>query len=282
MPFSIKRCIELPATLYAPIKRVRKQNKRIRKIRRLYPGNHLSCPLCKHTFGGFMPFTNPYPISITADIVSGQSIEHHSCPYCYCTDRERKLYFYFQQREGFFLNKRVLHFAPEQGLYNFLAHSNCNEYITADLYPEGYKIYAKTIQKIDICNITYPEGYFDIVLCNHVLEHIPDDKAAIREIFRVLKPEGIAILLVPMSAKLKETYENPAKVTEEDRATEFGQTDHVRIYAEADYIRRIASTGFEVEITDAKLTPEEIIKYGINAREKIYIARKPRTIATAQ
>lgn len=239
-----------------------------------YPGNMFSCPFCHKQFGKFIPYVNRYEISVRADIISGQTIAAHSCPYCLSGDRERMLYFFIQQRKGLLTSKAILHFAPERNVYSLISSADYKEYICADLNPENYCYPAKQIKKIDVTNIDYPDESFDIVVCNHVLEHIPDDKRAMREIFRVLKQSGVAILLVPIGGKLANTYEDTSKLTEEERSEAFGQLDHVRIYAESDYMERLQSAGFEVEANKVRMSAEEIMKYGINSKEKLYICIK--------
>lgn len=240
----------------------------------MHQGKTYSCPFCTHSYGRFIPYTNPYRISIEADIISGQSIDNHNCPHCYSIDRERNLFFYFERHKNLFVGKKILHFAPEKRLHSRLTNSHCKEYICGDLSPENYHNFANNIEPIDILHIPYSDAYFDLVICNHVLEHIPDDIAAMKEICRVLKPQGVAILLVPIGAKLEKTLEDSSKETEEQRSEAFGQYDHVRIYAEDDYIKRLETSNFKVEIGSNGLTAEEIIKYGINPREKLFIAYK--------
>lgn len=240
-----------------------------------YPGKTYSCPFCKYTSGRFIPYTNPYRISIEADIISGQSIDNHHCPNCHSTDRERNLFFYFERHKNLFVGKKILHFAPEKSLYHYLSRAGSAEYICGDITPQNYHHFTKNIQSIDILHIAYPDAYFDLVICNHVLEHIPSDIAAMKEIYRVLKPQGVAILLVPIGAKLEKTLEDSSKETEEQRAEAFGQYDHVRIYAETDYIRRLEASNFKVEISGNGLNGEDIIKYAIDPREKLFVAFKP-------
>lgn len=113
------------------------------------------------------------------------------------------------------------------------------QYHPADLHPE------EDMEKMDITGIPYPEDTFDLILCNHVLEHIPDDLQAMKELFRVLKPDGLAVIQVPLSPVLTSTYEDPEVTREEDRERTFGQKDHVRIYG-MDYPDRLSNAGFRV------------------------------------
>jgi SAM-dependent methyltransferase len=139
----------------------------------------------------------------------------------------------------------------------------------------SYYPVSSTIRKLDLLDIDYPDRYFDIVICNHILEHIPDDLAAMKEIFRVIESQGTAILLVPIGAKLNETYEDATKVTAKERAQAFGQYNHVRIYAEGDYLDRLRSVGFRATAETLRLSEKGRVQYGINGREKIYVAAKP-------
>lgn len=237
-------------------------------------GGNFECPYCHSAFSRFIPYVNQYDISVTADIVSGQSIDAYSCPRCLSHDRERSLYFFFQEKENSLKGKRVLHFAPEDNLFSFISSAACDEYICADLDPKTYAHLPGKLKKLDITNIDYPDESFDIVICNHIMEHIPDDLRAMSEVFRVLKKSGMAVLMVPIGAALKDTYEDPSKVTEEERAEAFGQLDHVRVYEEKSYIKRLEKAGFDVKCHTAKMDEADIEKYGINPREKIYLGLK--------
>jgi len=239
-----------------------------------HPGNDFYCPYCKNEYGKLIPYINPYEISAKADIISGQSISAYACPHCLSNDRERALYFFINKKDDFLSNKKILHFAPEKNLYSFLSSANSAEYVCADLDPKNYAHLSNEIEKIDITDIAYPDESFDIVICNHVLEHIPDDIRAMKEIFRVLKKSGTAILMVPIGAKLDDTYEDPTKTTEEERSVSFGQYDHVRIYAEKNYIERLRSSGFQVDAHALDIDAEKTAKYGLNSREKIYLGFK--------
>ena len=169
--------------------------------------------------------------------------------------------------------KKILHFAPEVCTYAYVSSLDYAEYVCADIAFDNYR-FAEQMQKINILDINYPDNYFDIIICSHVLKHIESDIAAMKELFRVLNKSGRAILLVPIGAKLDKTYEDPSKVTEGERAEAFGQYDHVRIYTEKDYMERLTSVGFSVEAIKPPVTEEEAIRYCLNPREKLYIAHK--------
>jgi predicted SAM-dependent methyltransferase len=148
-------------------------------------------------------------------------------------------------------------------------------------YQEGVKYhdgfyYSKDIAIIDITKLTFEDNTYDVILCNHVLEHIIDDHLAMSELYRILKPGGWAILQVPISMALEETYEN-AKITEvKDREEHFGQFDHVRIYGK-DYTSKLEKAGFKVEAISPYSQWNEsamLNKYAVNKNETLFIAHK--------
>jgi SAM-dependent methyltransferase len=187
------------------------------------------CPICQKR-GYFVPFGSP-------------SRAKAKCPRCGSLERHRLLWLFLQKHTGIFQKngKKMLHIAAESCLENHFRKLCGKGYITADLHdPEA-------MVKMDITDIRYPNETFDIIMCNHVLEHIPDDIKAISEFYRVLKNGGWAVLLVPM-ANMEKTYEDESITSEAGRLEAFGQGDHVRLYGR-DYADRLKSVGFNVEIT---------------------------------
>lgn len=194
------------------------------------------------------------------------------CPRCYSTDRERLVYWYITKKSNILnssKNIRLLHIAPEKNLQKVLKASTKINYISGDLNP------LVADRKIDITNINFENDYFDFIICNHVLEHVQDDRKAMSEIFRVLKLGGEAILQVPISKYNKETFEDFSIISPREREKYFGQKDHVRIYGQ-DYKRRLESVGFTLDLYDIKkeLSIKDIKKYGINGEEILYIGKK--------
>lgn len=162
------------------------------------------------------------------------------CPVCRSSDRVRLIYLYLRDHTRVFKRPcKILHVAPERALSRIFRNLRYMQYHPADLHPE------EDMEKMDITGIPYPEDTFDLILCNHVLEHIPDDLQAMKELFRVLKPDGLAVIQVPLSPVLTSTYEDPEVTREEDRERTFGQKDHVRIYG-MDYPDRLSNAGFRV------------------------------------
>ena len=185
-------------------------------------------------------------------------------------ERHRLLWLYLQNETQIFKKKyKVLHVAPEQAFYKNFIKLNNLDYVTFDMNSPIAKI------KGDICNLPFSENQFDFILCNHVLEHVNDDIAAMLELFRVLKKNGVAILQVPIDLTKNKTYEDSTITDKKERMKAFGQYDHVRIYGK-DYFERLEKSGFKVEknFYSKNFSDEEIYKYGINKNEIIPICRK--------
>ena len=187
------------------------------------------------------------------------------CLTCGSRERHRLLHLWITEGGGDKLaGKRILHFAPEKA---FMRRMRGNPlYETADLLQSG------VTHTVDITNTKLPDASYDVVMANHVLEHIRDDRAAMRELFRLLKPGGVALLSVPINATRQTTHENPAILSPAARWAHFSAHDHLRYYG-LDFAGRLAEAGFAVETF--RVSPEEEVKYGLLRDEWIYIARKP-------
>ena len=172
-------------------------------------------------------------------------------------ERHRLLWLYLQNETDFFTSstiKNVLHFAPEQAFYNIFKSQKNLKYTTTDLNSPLADV------KADICNLPFDDNSYDIIFCNHVLEHIPDDKTAIKELFRILKPSGMAILQVPQDLSRAETFEDHSIIDPKKRAQIFGQYDHVRVYGR-DYFDKLRDIGFVVhEVDYTKMLSEQLVK----------------------
>jgi len=189
-------------------------------------------------------------------------------------ERHRLLWLYLKSETDFFTaNKSVLHFAPEQCfLYRFRALKNL-EYTTTDLESPIADV------KADICNLPFKDNSYDIILCNHVLEHIPDDTKAMQELYRVMKPGGFGVFQIPQDLNRDYTFEDDTITDKAERAKIFGQYDHVRIYGR-DYFDKLRSFGFTVKEVDftATLTDAEITTYCLAQGEIIPVVFKPNSI----
>ena len=220
---------------------------------RQFRGNRLprTCPICGYR-GVFVDVGHPGRWDAR-------------CLNCGSRERHRLLHLWITEGGGDKLEgKRILHFAPEKA---FMARMRGNAlYETADLMQAG------VTHQVDIVDTKLPAETYDVVMANHVLEHIPDDRAAMRELFRLLKPGGIALLSVPLNASRQETYENPAVSGNAARWAHFSAHDHLRYYG-MDFADRLAAVGFAVETF--RVSPEDEVKYALLRDEWIYVARKP-------
>ena len=167
----------------------------------------------------------------------------------------------------------MLHFSPERTLYTYLRNKRPKIYTFTDIDPSQYLFAKKHMQQGDIRALHFADHSFDLVVCNHVLEHVVEDEKAMQEIFRILKPGGRAILQVPVSYVLAKTKEDASVVGPDNREREFGQDDHVRIYTHDDYIARLKKAGFSVN-ESFRPTPEEMEGMAMDPRERLFVATK--------
>ncbi|MCO4097950.1 MAG: class I SAM-dependent methyltransferase [Gemmatimonas sp.] len=205
--------------------------------------------------------------------VAGGGRRPGGCFKCGSTDRERLVFAYLRHESGVLdaaPELRVLHIAPEEHLARSMMAIGFREYVGGDLFTEGYE-YPEWVRNINILSIPFPADYFDLVICNHVLEHIPDDRAAMRELLRVLRPGRSAVLQVPISTSTHETHEDSSITSSAKREEVFGQFDHVRLYGK-DYAQRLEDCGFVVSVHD---TSRRFPGYGLNQSEMLYVGRKP-------
>ncbi|MDO4230279.1 MAG: methyltransferase domain-containing protein [Capnocytophaga sp.] len=185
-------------------------------------------------------------------------------------ERHRLLWLYLTRETDFFQKPlKLLHVAPEQAFYKLFKKQDNLEYITTDLYSPLADV------KADLCNLPFQNDTFDFILCNHVLEHIPDDTKAMSELFRVMKKGGTGIFQVPLDNTLLTTFEDDSITDPKERTRIFGQYDHVRVYG-LDYFDKLRSIGFQVEeVAYAKqFTDEEINRYCIVSSEIIPVCKK--------
>jgi predicted SAM-dependent methyltransferase len=223
-----------------------------------YIGNRFICPCCNGHFRTFLQF-------------GIKSRPNALCPKCGSLERHRLLWLYLKHRTNLFSeNLKVLHFAPEYIFQRTFKTMLNLDYISADLDSPI------ALVKIDITNILYKDNMFDAILCNHVLEHVLDDKKAMRELFRVLKPGGWAIIQVPIWTNRNETFEDQTITSPEQRKRIFGQPDDVRMYGK-DYKDRLEKAGFVVKVDDyvKELDAKTIKKYCLMEDEDIYFCIKP-------
>lgn len=185
-------------------------------------------------------------------------------------ERHRLLWLYLKNKTDFFTRPiKLLHFAPEQAFYKRFKRLDHITYTTTDLNSPLADV------KADICHLPFDDDTFDVILCNHVLEHIPDDTKAMQELYRVMKPGGWGIFQIPQDLKREQTFEDNTITDRKERARIFGQYDHVRIYGR-DYFDKLRSVGFKVEEVDYTntLPKEDVEKYRLAKGEIIPLVKK--------
>ena len=230
------------------------------------------CVYCNKSVGDWLPYRdgNRSPVSEKLEVI-GSDVVNFYCPACECFDRERHLYLYFNALNLWptIYVGDVLHIAPERKLAEVISTKTKN-YIKGDLSPSD-----NSIVQLDLTNTKFLKNSFDVIIANHVLEHIGDDRAALKEIFRILKPGGVAVLQAPFSPLLPESLECPSLQSDELRNFLFGQEDHVRLYG-MDYFDRIRKVGLEVEIINHSelLGSVDSQQYGVNFYEPLILAKK--------
>jgi len=221
-------------------------------------GDRYEDPIDGKCFESFMPYGYESP---RENVLSPSTLS---------LERHRLLWLYLKKETDFFSAPlKILHFAPEQAFYKRFRKLKNLDYTTTDLNSPLADV------KADICNLPFENETFDVILCNHVLEHIPDDTKAMSEMHRVLKKGGWGIFQIPQDLKRDKTFEDDTITDKKERTKIFGQYDHVRIYGR-DYFDKLRSVGFTVEEVDytASLPTSDIERYRLAKGEIIPLVRK--------
>ena len=223
-------------------------------------GNTFTDPIDGKSFKMFLPYGY------------GNQRNNVLSPSSLSLERHRLLWLYLINETDFFtsiVKKKVLHFAPEQAFYKLFRKQKNIDYTTTDLLSPLADV------KADICNLPFEDNSYDIIFCNHVLEHIPDDTKAMQELYRVLKPGGMGIFQIPQDLSRDVTFFDDSITNQKERAAIFGQYDHVRIYGR-DYFDKLRSIGFNVVEEDYtnKIKPELVKRYCLAKGEIIPICYK--------
>ena len=224
-----------------------------------YRGNNVECPVCGSQFREFLPYGRL------------EARPNALCPACLSLERHRLMQLYLQRRTSFFRDTlKVLHVAPEHCFISRFEKLPNLDYITADIESPLAKV------KMDIHQIPFADNTFDVAFCNHVMEHVADDRRATRELYRVLKPGGWAIIQSPLDGTRETTFEDSTITDPKERERLFWQSDHVRLFGR-DYGQRLAESGLQVteDRFVMELPPEEVKRYALPGGEIIYFCRKP-------
>lgn len=185
-------------------------------------------------------------------------------------ERHRLFWLYLKNETSFFSSPlKALHFAPEQCFLKRFRALKHIDYTTTDLESPIADV------KADICNLPFEDNSYDVIFCNHVLEHIPDDTKAMQELYRIMKPGGWGIFQIPQDLNREVTFEDNSITDKNERTKIFGQYDHVRVYGR-DYFDKLRSVGFKVEEVDytSKYTDKEIDTYRLAKGEIIPVVYK--------
>jgi predicted SAM-dependent methyltransferase len=246
----------------------------------LLKGNRFTDPIDGKSFRMFLPYGY------------GKQRNNVLSPSTLSLERHRLLWLYLNKETDFFQSElssdsndnnpkiklrdtetssalKMLHFAPEQAFYKRFRNQKNLSYTTTDLFSPLADV------KADICNLPFEDNSYDVILCNHVLEHIPDDAKAMQELYRVLKPGGMGIFQIPQDLSRAKTFSDDSITDEKERAKIFGQYDHVRVYGR-DYFDKLRSIGFTVIEEDytSKISPELVEKYCLAKGEIIPVCFK--------
>lgn len=238
--------------------------------------DRFACTVCQ----ALLPYFKPMPADMVAKLAAHDyahpffltetlNFNAYMCPLCGASDRDRLYALYLRERlETGFWN--FLDFAPSRALSNVLRQMPVLNYRSADLYDP------RADDKVDITATPYESDSFDALLCSHVLEHVPDDMKALAELFRIIRPGGFGIIMVPLIEGVEQTLESPFVVTDAERWKWYGQDDHVRQYARGDFIRRIEAAGFTVrQLGQDHFGQVKFDVHGIHPRSILYVAEKP-------
>jgi SAM-dependent methyltransferase len=213
------------------------------------------CTVCDYQ-GHFFAYGNTFALGTNIDAL---------CPKCLSLERHR-LMASCERAHGFMAGQDVLHFAPEEGLRKFFLSRRPKSYTTCD-YMDPSADLKLNIEKLDL-----PDSTYDVVVCSHVLEHV-NDRLAIPELYRVIRPGGVLLAMVPLFEGLDESFEDPSKTkSEAERILYFNQHDHIRIYGR-DFRTRLTNSGFALEEFTA--TEPSVSRHSLIRGDKVFICRKP-------
>ena len=226
----------------------------------VYKGNNVTCPVCGKSYRKFLSY--------------GSSVAHREnvlCPYDLTLERHRAIWLYLNRKTDFFTKPdlTMMHIAPEQCFLDKFKKQENLKYTTGDLVSPIADLH------FDLHDIPLEDNQYEVIFCNHVMEHVKNDLQCMKELYRIMKPGGWGIMQVPIDASRNETYEDWSITSPEEREKHFWQKDHVRLYG-LNYPNRLEEAGFRVDVVDlSELMPEEeFVKYRIPKTELVYVVNK--------
>jgi SAM-dependent methyltransferase len=239
---------------------------------RWLPGRQRLCVACGQHVGWFLPHRGGWraaPPLMRALNIIGSDLDHVECPACGASDRERHLLLYMEETGIFHAinGQTVVHFAPERAIARHILQSGPARYVRCDLFPSD-----SHVEQVDMLAMPFDDASVDLLIANHVLEHVADDLRALDEVRRILKPGGRAILQTPYSTKLSVTWSDSGITDDEARLHAYGQEDHVRLYA-SDIFMRLSSSGLQscIKKHNELLQHFDAITYGVNQEEPFFL-----------
>jgi predicted SAM-dependent methyltransferase len=241
------------------------------------------CPVCESKVRAFAPLPELYSEGLKnhgSDLQLTDfetcNFEAYQCPHCGASDRDRLYTLYLASRLPLDPAKqqsfRLLDIAPAAALSRHIRRKYNIRYRTADLFQKGVD------DRVDVTRMDgYADGSFDAFICSHVLEHVENDRMAMSELYRVLKPGGWGISMAPINLRATDVLENAAVITAEERWRLFGQGDHLRLYSREGFINRLMEAGFVVrEFREESFGSGTMRRCGLSASSVLYVTEKPK------
>ncbi|MFT5155559.1 MAG: SAM-dependent methyltransferase [Bacteroidia bacterium] len=238
-----------------------KTKKNIKKflLTKLLNGTNVQCNICNKGFSTYLSYLDRL---------------NAKCPNCESIERTRLVWHFITDKKLIGADAIVLHVAPEKALFDKLKNAT-KRYLPIDKFEEGYS-YPSITKEMDVTDLKLENEQVDGIICMHVLEHVLEDRKALSEFYRVLKPGGWAIIQVPFEEDREVTYEDPSILSKAERKAHFGQTDHVRVYG-TDYLKRFVEPGFVIEELNYEKSISDEIKFKLQLKkENIFLMRKPK------
>jgi len=247
-------------------------NVRLQIRRARFRGSEKHCALCNSHVNKFKDFGVKFEVVKRRQIVGSLPFPDDICPVCWGASRSRLISLFLDKKLDLGRKRfKLLHIAPDLGIYYWLRHKKELDYVAGDLEPENYSI-VPNVQKVDITDMPFDRAEFDVVICSHVLEHVPEDRKAMLQIRKILKPSGVALFMVPEATDGGGTDEDLTITDWQLRRDLYAQRNHVRLYGRDDFVTRLSSSGYFVEGFDGFSDfPGEAQALSLNPKERLWV-----------